>query len=269
MRNGKKHTYVVLAYKESNHLEECIKSVLKQKYKSKVVIGTSTPNDFIVALAKKYKLNIIENNVSKGIGYDFDFAITCAETELVTIAHQDDIYDYEYSDAIVRLYEKNKKPLMIFPNYYEIKDGRKEFKSLNFKIKSLMLLPLKFKVLRGKKFFKRLVLRFGNPICCPAVTFVKNKVELPLFACDELASNIDWYAYEKLSKVKGEFVYTKQRLMGHRIHEYSTTTKIIGENIRTKEDLYMFKKFWPNWIARLLAKIYKQSEKSNDIYCDK
>ena len=41
------HTFVVLAYKESNYLEDCIKSVLNQKYKSNVVIATSTPNKFI------------------------------------------------------------------------------------------------------------------------------------------------------------------------------------------------------------------------------
>ena len=88
------HTFVVLAYKESKYLEECIKSVLNQKYKSEVVIATSTPNDYIDNVAKKYKLKVIKNkNKSKGIGYDFDFALSCAKTELITIAHQDDIYD--------------------------------------------------------------------------------------------------------------------------------------------------------------------------------
>ena len=33
------HTFVVLAYKESVYLEECIKSVVNQKYNSKVVIA--------------------------------------------------------------------------------------------------------------------------------------------------------------------------------------------------------------------------------------
>ena len=41
------HTFVVLAYKESRYLEECIKSVLNQSYKSKVVIATTTDNKFI------------------------------------------------------------------------------------------------------------------------------------------------------------------------------------------------------------------------------
>ena len=31
------HTFVILAYKESPLLEECIKSVLNQKYKSKAL----------------------------------------------------------------------------------------------------------------------------------------------------------------------------------------------------------------------------------------
>ena len=87
------HTFVVLAYKESEYLEKCIKSVLNQKYKSKVLIATSTPNDYIYDLAKKYNLEVIVNpNPGKGIGYDFDFAISCGKTDLVTVAHQDDIF---------------------------------------------------------------------------------------------------------------------------------------------------------------------------------
>ena len=50
------HTYVVLAYKESEYLEECIKSVLNQKYPSKVVVATSTPNEFIQNIVRKYSL---------------------------------------------------------------------------------------------------------------------------------------------------------------------------------------------------------------------
>ena len=51
--------------------------------------------------------------------------------------------------------------------------------------------------------------------------------------------------------------------MGHRIHEESTTTEIISERIRTKEDLIMYKKFWPDFIANILNKLYVKSEASN------
>ena len=50
------HTFVVLAYKESEYLEDCIQSVLNQSYKSEVVIATTTDNDYIRNMAKKYKL---------------------------------------------------------------------------------------------------------------------------------------------------------------------------------------------------------------------
>ena len=52
----KNHTFAILAYKESQFLEECIKSVMKQRDNSEVVIMTQTPNDFISKLAKKYHL---------------------------------------------------------------------------------------------------------------------------------------------------------------------------------------------------------------------
>ena len=52
MKTNSIHTFVVLAYKESKYLEECIKSVLNQKYRSEVVIATSTPNKFIDKIFK-------------------------------------------------------------------------------------------------------------------------------------------------------------------------------------------------------------------------
>ena len=257
------HTFVVLAYKKSEYLEECIKSVLNQKYKSDVVIATSTPNDYIDNMAKKYKLRVIVNKSDKkGIGVDFDFASNCVKNKLITIAHQDDIYDYEYSQKVVDLYNKYNDSIVIFTDYYEIKGDRKEYTNKNLKIKRILLFPLRFRCLSKFKFFKRWVLRFGNSICCPAVTFVQKNVPKKKFETD-MKCDIDWYAWEKLSKEKGRFIFIKDRIMGHRINEETTTTQIINEGIRTKEDLMIFKKFWPTPIAKFLNKFYKKSEDNN------
>ena len=51
--------------------------------------------------------------------------------------------------------------------------------------------------------------------------------------------------------------------MYHRIHGESETSATISENVRSKEDLEMFKLFWPNFIANLLMKFYERSQKSN------
>ena len=50
------HTYVVLAYKESKYLEECIKSVLNNFFLIIGGIARSTPNEYIYSLANKYHL---------------------------------------------------------------------------------------------------------------------------------------------------------------------------------------------------------------------
>ena len=202
------------------------------------------------------------NKGKKGIGYDFDFAISCGNTELVTVAHQDDIYDYEYSEKIVNEYKKNKTALIIFSDYYEIKNDKKIFTNTNLKIKRILLTPIKFKKLSGVKLFKRITLAFGNAICCPAVTFVKDKTGVNVFESD-MKCDIDWLAWERLSRKEGKFIFVKDKLMGHRVHDESTTTEIIKDNKRNIEDLEIFKKFWPEFIAKILAKLYKKSEKSN------
>ena len=52
--------------------------------------------------------------------------------------------------------------------------------------------------------------------------------------------------------------------MGHRIYSESTTSEIIGENLRTVEDLEVLKLFWPKSLAKVIAKVYASSEKSNE-----
>ena len=255
------HCFVVLAYKESQYLENCIQSVLNQTHESHVVIATSTPNDFINDMANKYQLELIVNkSQKKGIGYDFDFAKNCTDYDLVTIAHQDDQYDDNYAEEIMKLYDQKKDSLILFTDYYEIKNKKKVMTNKNLKIKRILLLPLR----KGAKsrFIKRCAIRLGNAICCPAVTFNKDLVKTPVFNCN-FKCNVDWYAWEKLSNKKGDFIYIKDKLMGHRVHEESTTTEIIGERIRTKEDYLMLCKFWPKKIAKFINKFYVKAENSN------
>lgn len=261
--NNPIHTYVVLAYKESPYLEECVKSVLNQKYKSSVVIATSTPNKYIETIAKKYDIGIHarpEKDQKQGAASDFNYALSTSTTTLTTIVNHDEIYNYDYSSEVVNYYETHKDSSIIFTQYYEIKDKETVYKSLNFSIKAFLLLPLN--ISNKSKFIKRLCLRFGNPIGCPATTFVSGHFSYPVFA-PELKASFDYWAWEKLSNEKYAFGYIKKPLMGHRIHSESITTGALQDDIRIKEDIVVFSKFWPKPIAVLLSKFYKLSEKSN------
>ena len=74
------HTFVICAYKESKYLEDCIKSVLNQKLKSKVLIATSTDNKYIRSLAEKYNVELCIANHESDIARDWNFALAQADT---------------------------------------------------------------------------------------------------------------------------------------------------------------------------------------------
>lgn len=258
------HTFAVCAYKESEYLEECIRSLVNQTVKTRVILATSTPNEYIDKLCKKYKIPMYINEGEAGITQDWNFAYSKADTEYVTIAHQDDVYEKEYVECLLNEIKKVKKPIIFFTDYYEIRDGKKIQNNKLLKIKRIMLFPLRTSLFWNSKFIRRRILSLGSPICCPSVTFARSNCPKVVFK-NGFRSNEDWEAWELLSNLKGAFVYCNKKLMCHRIHEESETSKIIGDNARSVEDLVMFKKFWPDVIAKRLAKIYSTSEKSNEL----
>lgn len=258
------HTFAICAYKESEYLEECILSLINQTIKTNIILATSTPNEYIEGLCKKYDIPMYVNEGESGITQDWNFAYSKAGTEYVTIAHQDDVYEKEYVECLLKEMKRVKKPIIFFSDYSELREGKKVHNNRLLKIKRIMLLPLRIRLFWNSRFIRRRILSLGSPICCPSVTLVKSNCPEIIFR-NGFRSNEDWEAWEMLSKRKGAFVYSTKRLMCHRIHEDSETSKIIGDNARSMEDLAMFKKFWPDVIAKKLAKIYSTSEKSNDL----
>ncbi|MBM6948817.1 glycosyltransferase [Mordavella massiliensis] len=264
----KKHTFVICAYKESPYLEKCIQSLKQQILESNIIIVTSTPSVYIESLADKYEIPYLINKGESGITQDWNFGYQCAvnqyQSKYITIAHQDDIYDKNYLSSMLKRVKSAIHPLIAFSDYYEIRCEKKVTVNTVLKIKRLMLLPLKFSLLRRSKWVRRRILSFGSPICCPSVTFVVDNLPRVIFENHYRACE-DWEAWEKISKLKGEFLYVPEMLMGHRIHEDSETTSAIGDNKRTLEEYQMFCKFWPKIIAKILSKEYAKSQQSNNV----
>ena len=257
------HTFVILAYQESRHLEACIKSVTTQTHPSQIIIATTTPNDYIKALAQKYHLKIV-TGTHTNIGGDFDFAIHAADTPLVTVAHQDDLYTKTYTAKIIEAYQKHPASAIIFTDYFEIRNSKHIYTNTNLKIKRILLTPIRLKKSLKSRHAKRLILKFGCSICCPAVTFVTKNCPKDIFK-SRFVCDCDWHAWETLSKRKGAFTFVPEPLMGHRISTETTTTDIINHGIRTKEDYEILHRFWPHPIAQILTKLYQASEKSNNL----
>ena len=260
----KKHIFAICAYGESEYLEECIQSLKNQEVQSDIILATATPNDYIRGLCEKYDIPMFVNEGEHGITQDWNFAYAHADAEYVTIAHQDDVYEKEYSKQLLSMLSDVKKPIIFFTDYGELRNGQKVYHNKLLKIKRIMLLPLRLHCFWNSKFVRRRILSLGSPICCPSVTFVKKNCPDVVFQHGFRADE-DWQAWELLSRQKGAFVYCTQPLTLHRIHEDSETSKILGDNARTKEDYIMFCKFWPKTIARILTRVYGTSEKSNDL----
>ena len=254
-----KHTFAICAYKESRYLEECIKSILAQSVSTNCLIATSTPNKHIRSLAKKYK---IPYNVRKGesdIQEDWNFAYDQAETELVTIAHQDDLYEPDYAKCILSSYDK--RVLMYNTDYVPYKDGVDTLDS-NSRIKRVLKTFTKHKTFARFRVFKVMSLAFGNSINCPSVTYNKKLLGDTVFTSD-LKFGLDWDTFLKIARKKGISLYVPRKLVKYRIHDEATTKKFIVDNMRQEEDLIMFCKIWPKPIAKMIMKFYV---KSYDIY---
>lgn len=254
------HTFMVCAYQQSEYLEELLISLKKQTVKTSIAIATSTPNAHIQTLAEKYGLTVYINTGVKGIAGDWNFALQAAKTPLVTIAHQDDIYEPEYAEKMLKAINHAKQPIIAFSRYAELRNGKKVYQNRLLNVKKYLLFPMKLS--KRSIFLRRMSLSFGNAICCPAVTYVRDLIlEHPFDT--EFQTSLDWNQWERLSKLKGSFAYVDEPLMCHRIHRASTTSEMIENKTRTNEDLELFCRFWPRPIAKLLSKAYSTSEKSN------
>ncbi len=256
------HTFAVCAYGESPYLAECVASLREQTMPTRIIMCTSTPNDVIEAVAGDNDLPLFVSGEEPGIGHDWNYALSCAETPLVTIAHQDDVYCADYTENMLAAMNDCARPLIFFSDYGELREEEKVTDNRLLRIKRLLLRSLKKLGQSDSVREKRRALRFGPAISCPSVAYNKKLVPAPLFS-ESMKCDLDWQAWERLSYEDGSFCYCPEILMYHRIHEDSETTRLIRSRMRTEEDLQMLRKFWPLPIAKAINMVYGYSQKSN------
>lgn len=256
------HTFAVCAYGESPFLEECVRSLMAQTVRSRVIIATSTPNPSIERVARTYDLPLYESGRPSGICADWNHAVSRATTPLVTIAHQDDTYEPLYAERMLEGMSGARTPLIFFTNYGELRDGTVVDDNRLLRVKRLLLRPLERRGSSASERVKRGILSLGSSICCPSVTLNVPALPSPPFQ-SHMRSNLDWDTWERYSHLEGEFIYDSRILMHHRIHAGSETSALIHDHTRTAEDLEMLGRFWPAPVARALNLVYSLGQQSN------
>lgn len=258
------HTFAVCAYKESPYLRACLLSLKNQSVPARIFIATSTPNDHIRAVAEEFDVPLYISPRESGIGRDWNFAVSCAETDYVTIAHQDDLYQPDYLSRLIAYSQKAKDPLIFFTDYAELRGETANANTRNLNIKRKINALVRPKLFWRSKFMRRRALSVGNAICCPSVCL--HMAAFPDFTFDEtMGSNLDWDAWSRLAEKTGSFVYIPEVLMMHRIHQDSETTKQLDDGHRFEEDYAIIRRYWPTFIAKRIMKHYAKSADSNHV----
>lgn len=253
-----RHVFAIPAYGDSPYLERCIRSLLRQRIPSPVILCTSTPSPRLSELAQKYGLAYYVREGKSGIGEDWNFAYEMAGAELVTIAHQDDLYHRDYTACLLRAARRYPDMTVFTTDYCIIKDGRLIQGDLMLWVKRLLRLPLRIPALGSRRLIKRLPLMFGNSICCPATTYRKSLIGEPLVRSG-LQFALDWDTLLRLADQRGRFICEERPLLFYRVHDGAATSACIADRRRQREEEAMFERFWPRPLVRLIMKGYRQA----------
>lgn len=254
-----KHTFAISAYGDSPYLESCLKSLTAQTVPSEIILCTSTPSDYIDMMAEKYSVPVyVREGEEKGIGYDWNFAYSKASGDLITIAHQDDMYQRDYTKVLLETKEKYPDMSLFTTSSITVKNGKLiEYGGPEI-VKKLLRMPLRLPVLNNLMPVKLAAITLGNPIMCPSCTYDKNLCGENIFDT-KYKFILDWDALYKLATKEGRWVCVERPLIMYRIHDGAATSDAIHSNVREKEESIMFDKMLPEPLNNLIKEVYKKA----------
>jgi len=263
MKRQPTHCFAICAYKDSPYLENCIRSLRAQTVRTDVILATSTPSDYIRGLAEKYDIPCSVREGKSDIQEDWNFAYNLAAADYVTIAHQDDEYDPDYVRALFDMASRYDDISLFITDYLPIKNGQVGKRDVNSRIRRLLRTPLRVSGLANKRWVKKGILCLGNSICCPAVTYHKAVLGDTVFT-SEYKYNLDWDTFYKYACRPGRFAYVDRPLTHYRVHDGATSKEFIEDHRRVADDISMFRKFWPEWVVKVIMAFYKNAYKTYD-----
>jgi len=260
MSGSPSHAFVVPAYGRSPFLAECLESLSRQSLKSEIVVSTSTPFEGLSQLAAEYGARLVVHDTDPGrtgIGADWNRAIASVQTDWVTLAHQDDVYDQAFASRTMAAAQD--RVTLVFTGYGEIANGRvRRWTSMLLIKRVLVELAFLGRNSISARAAKLRLLRFGCAIPCPSVTLARHAIGRVGFS-ESLAVNLDWKAWIQLAISEGDFAVVRRELMLHRIHRASETSAAVVSGVRSHEDREMFNLLWPAPLAALLSRLYESS----------
>jgi glycosyltransferase involved in cell wall biosynthesis len=209
-------------------------------------------------MAEQYGIPLYIRDGQSDIRDDWNFAYDKAQTDWVTVAHQDDRYHERYVEKMLEKLGGLDDAIAYVTDYLPIKNGQIGPRDTNSRIRHFLRRPIRNDKRAGSRFWKRRILCLGNSICCPAVTYNKARLGQSFFT-SELKYDIDWDTFLKLADTPGTFAYVDEPLTYYRVHDGATSKEFIVDHRREIDDRAMFHKFWPDWIVHIIMIFYKKA----------
>lgn len=258
------HTFAIPVYRTAPRLSSLIESLRAQTGSgSEILLASSTPSAELEAFAKRQGIPLRINPHRIDICEDWNFALAAAQTEFVTLAHQDDRFEPCYAVRHCDALRRHPDALLAFCDYSEHTPLGPRPINTNLRIKrTLRHLAFGQREYIANRRAKLQLLSLGNPICCPSVML--NRSALPDFRFPGgFQSNLDWMAWIQLARRPGGFVYVRESLVSKGIHDDSETTVAIANRVREREDREIFDMLWPRPVAAALAVLYRLGYRAN------
>ena len=258
------HAFAVPVYGESPYLDTCLASLRAQTVAARIVLCAPCRNPFLESVARRHGAEVrVAPPYTAGIATDWNRALTVPDAELVTIAHQDDVYAPGYLAGALAAFGRWPDATLLFTNHSEYGPDGPRSPGRNVVVKRLICAG----AFAGKSTLRSIsarqrLLRLGNPVCCPSVTF--NRRLVPDFRFSEAwRMNLDWDAWWRLASRPGRFIYLREPLVSHRVHPGSETSACLRDDRREDEDHRMFRRLWPAWVVRPLHSLYRGAYAGN------
>jgi glycosyltransferase involved in cell wall biosynthesis len=258
------HTFAIPVYLGAPNLVTLIASLRAQiGAHSEILLATSTPSAALDTFAERYALPLHINPQRSGIAADWNFALAAAQTDLVTLAHQDDYFGPSYVARLSGALLGHSDAMFAFCDYSEHTTLGARPENINLRIKrALCRRAFGASNCITESRDKVRLLSLGNPICCPSVML--NRAAIPDFSFPiGFQSNLDWMAWLELARRPGGFVYVREKLVSKGIHAETETTASIANCTRQHEDRAAFDALWPRPVAAALAAIYRFGYRAN------
>ena len=258
------HTFAVPVYRTAPNLGALVRSLRAQtEGHSEILLTTSTPSPELEEFAGLHALSLHINPQRLDIASDWNFALATARTELVTLAHQDDLFLPGYVAALTAALRRHQDAVIAFSDYSEHTTQGACPPTINLRIKRLLCQrAFGARECLTESSDKLRLLSLGNPICCPSVML--NRATLGEFRFPPgYQTNLDWMAWLELARRRGGFVYVRGRLVSKGIHPGSETAATIANRAREREDRALFGELWPAPVAAALAVVYKLGYRAN------